>query len=45
MEDNASELQEVVEQEGAIFEKGVTASDGITVEDQDKEMVQSAGDE
>ncbi|ONM07869.1 uncharacterized protein [Zea mays] len=44
MEDNAAEMQEVVEQEGAIFEKGVT-SDGITVEDQDKEMEQSAGDE
>jgi hypothetical protein len=44
MEDNAAELQEVVEQEGAIFEKGV-ASDGIIVEDQDKEMEQSAGDE
>ncbi|OQU91173.1 hypothetical protein SORBI_3001G132200 [Sorghum bicolor] len=44
MEDNAAELREVVEQEGAIFEKGV-ASHGITVEDQDKEMEQSAGDE
>ncbi|KAG2536044.1 hypothetical protein PVAP13_9NG153700 [Panicum virgatum] len=40
MEDNAVECQEVVEQEGAIFERGAT-----TVEDQEKEVEQSAGNE
>ncbi|CAD6206214.1 unnamed protein product [Miscanthus lutarioriparius] len=44
MEDNAAEFQELVEQEGVTFEKGMTAG-GITVEDQDKEAEQSAGDE
>ncbi|WVZ60141.1 hypothetical protein U9M48_010199 [Paspalum notatum var. saurae] len=43
MEDNAAECQEVVVQEGAIFERGV--SDGIPVEDQNEEVEQSAGDE
>ncbi|RLN17335.1 uncharacterized protein C2845_PM02G02210 [Panicum miliaceum] len=45
MEGNAAECQEeVVEQEGAIFERGATVS-GTTVEDQDKEVEQSAGNE
>ncbi|KAK8444416.1 hypothetical protein SEVIR_9G132800v4 [Setaria viridis] len=44
MEDNVVECQEVVEKEGAVFERGATAG-GTTVEDQDKEVEQSAGDE
>jgi hypothetical protein len=44
MEDNVVECQEVVEKEGAIFERGAT-TDGTNVEDQDKEVEQSAGDE
>uniref|UniRef100_K4A4U9 C3H1-type domain-containing protein n=1 Tax=Setaria italica TaxID=4555 RepID=K4A4U9_SETIT len=44
MEDNVVECQEVVEKEGSIFERGATAG-GTTVEDQDKEVEQSAGDE
>nr|CAB3498925.1 unnamed protein product [Digitaria exilis] len=44
MEDNAAECQEVVEQEGAFIEMGVTA-DGFTVEDKDKEVEQSTVDE
>ncbi|CAL4926747.1 unnamed protein product [Urochloa decumbens] len=47
MEDNVAECQEVcqevVEQEGAIFEKAATAG-GTTVEDQDEEVEQYAGD-
>ncbi|CAL4943812.1 unnamed protein product [Urochloa decumbens] len=44
MEDNVVECQEVVEQEGAIFEKAATAG-ATTVEDQDEEVEQSAGDD
>ncbi|KAF8681851.1 hypothetical protein HU200_045295 [Digitaria exilis] len=44
MEDNAAQCQEVVEQEGAFIEMGVTA-DGFTVEDKDKEVEQSTVDE
>ncbi|CAN6281854.1 unnamed protein product [Urochloa humidicola] len=44
MEDNVVECQEVVEQEGAIFEKAATTG-GTTVEDQDEEVKQSAGDD
>ncbi|RLN40863.1 uncharacterized protein C2845_PM01G32000 [Panicum miliaceum] len=44
MEDNAAECREVVEQEGAIFQRGATVG-GTTVEDEDKEAEQSAGNE